>query len=187
MSGTGSGLRAFRIPKATVLIDTVTLILFPALMAYSAWSDLFTMRIGNWISVLLVMGFVCLAMASGMSLATLGLAHLSCGAAVLVLTFALFAFGWIGGGDAKLAAATAVWIGWPHLADYGLLASILGAGLTLAILRFRKQDLPARWLAQSWIARLHNRTSGVPYGVALACAGLTLYPETTLWHSVVGV
>ena len=57
---------------------------------------------------------------------------------MLVLTFALFAFGWIGGGDAKLAAATAVWIGWHGLSDYGLLASLLGAALTLAILYFRK-------------------------------------------------
>lgn len=168
------------------VIDLIALILFPALMAYSAVSDLFTMTIANWISIVLVAGFSVLAFASGMPIQAIGLDHLACGAAVLVVTFIFFARGWIGGGDAKLAAATAVWIGWPRLSDYALLASVLGAVLTLAILRARKMDLPARLLEKSWIARLHNRKSGIPYGVALAAAGLVIYPETALWRTVVG-
>lgn len=168
------------------MIDLLALILFPALMAYAAWSDLFTMTIANWISALLVLAFVAMAAASGMSFETILVDHLACGVAVLSLTFTLFAFGWIGGGDAKLAAATAVWIGWALLSDYGLLASLLGAALTLGLLRFRKLDLPDRLVMHAWIARLHNRATGVPYGVALASAGLAIYPETSLWHAVVG-
>ena len=166
------------------VIDVLALVLFPALMAYSAWSDLFTMKIANWISGLLVIAFVAMALASGMSLQLIGLGHLACGAAVLALTFSLFAFGWIGGGDAKLAAATAVWLGWEHLPDYGLLASILGALLTLGLLRFRKFELPDALSSRVWISRLHNTKTGVPYGIALACAGLALYPETPLWQTV---
>lgn len=169
------------------MIDILALVLFPALMAYSAWSDLFTMTIANWISALLVLAFVAMAAASGLSFHTILVDHLACGVAVLVLTFSLFAFGWIGGGDAKLAAATAVWSGWTLLSDYGLIASVLGAALTIGLLRFRKIDLPERLGAQAWIARLHNRATGVPYGVALASAGLLIYPETPLWHAVVGV
>lgn len=169
------------------MIDILALVLFPALMAYSAWSDLFTMTIANWISALLVLSFVALAMVSGLPFHAILFDHLACGVAVLVLTFSLFAFGWIGGGDAKLAAATAVWIGWTLLSDYGLVASLLGAALTVGLLRFRKLDLPKRMSAQAWIARLHDRATGVPYGVALASAGLLIYPETALWHAVVGV
>ena len=168
------------------MIDFVALVLFPALMAFSALSDLFTMTIANWISVALVAGFSALAVASGMPLAAIGTDHLACGALVLVVTFTLFARGWIGGGDAKLAAATAVWIGWARLSDYVLLASVLGAGLTLAIIRVRKIDLPASLLSRSWIARLHDRQTGVPYGIALAVSGLFIYPETALWRTVVG-
>ena len=169
------------------MIDLVALVLFPALMAYAAWSDLFTMTIGNWISGLLVVAFVALALASGLSIHAIAVNHLSCGLAILVLTFGLFAFGWIGGGDAKLCSATAVWIGWPQVCDYGLLASVLGAALTFSILFFRKAPLPPFLESRAWIARLHDKKAGVPYGIALACAGLVLYPDTPVWHAVVGV
>ena len=54
------------------------------------------------------------------------LLHVAAGAAVLAVTFALFAFGWIGGGDAKLAAATALWLGFDTLPDYLMLAADRG-------------------------------------------------------------
>ena len=163
------------------MIVIAALVLFPLLMAYAALSDLLTMTISNRVSAALVVGFAGLALASGMSLATLLSVHLACGAAVLVLTFALFAFGWIGGGDAKLAAATAVWLGWVNLYDYGLTASILGAALTVGILMLRKRELPASLARQAWLVRIHTAGNGVPYGIALAAAGLTLYPDTALW------
>ena len=128
-----------------------------------------------------MLGFAAVALASGMPLATLLTMHLACGAAVLVLTFALFAFGWIGGGDAKLAASTAVWLGWANLYEYGLAASILGAGLTLGILMLRKRDLPPLLATRAWAVRIHTAGNGVPYGIALAVAGLALYPETAAW------
>ena len=78
------------------------------------------------------------------------------GAAVLALTFALFGFGWIGGGDAKLAAATALWLGFDTLMEYFLVASIAGGGLTLAILALRKLPLPAIALRWDWLSRLHH-------------------------------
>lgn len=168
------------------MTDILALVLFPALMAYSALSDLFTMRIGNWISVLLTVAFVLLSLASGMPLHGIVMNNVTCGLAMLTLTFGLFTFGWIGGGDAKLAAATAVWVGWDHVADYGLLASLVGAALTFGILVFRRRSLP-RWADLPWVARLHDKHAGVPYGIALACAGLVLYPDTTVWHAVVGV
>jgi prepilin peptidase CpaA len=68
-----------------------------------------------------------------------------------------------------------------------LLASLLGAGLTLGILRLRKLPLPESWAGKPWIGRLYDRSNGVPYGVALAVAGLIIYPDTPLWHIIVGV
>ncbi len=159
----------------------VVLLLFPLLMAYSAASDLLTMTISNRVSIALVLGFAGVALASGMPLATLLGMHLACGAAVLVLTFALFACGWIGGGDAKLAAATAVWLGWANLYEYGLAASVLGAGLTLGILALRKHALPPVLATRDWAVRIHTAGNGVPYGIALAIAGLALYPDTAAW------
>ncbi len=165
------------------ILGAVALTLYPALMAYAAFSDLFTMTISNRLSLLLLGSFVGLALLAGMPLATLLTMHLAAGAAVLVLTFVFFARGWIGGGDAKLAAATAVWLGWENLAAYGLQASVLGFGLTIALVQLRKRELPAGLMSRRWIARLHEAGNGVPYGIALAIAGLSLYPETTVWHA----
>jgi prepilin peptidase CpaA len=166
------------------MLQAATLLLFPALMIFAAVSDLFTMTISNRVSIALVVIFVPLAYFGGMPAGDIGM-HLAIGAAILVFTFALFAFGWIGGGDAKLAAATAIWIGWERLADYGLDAALVGGALTLAILQLRRWPLPAWAGAFDWLTRLHDRNAGVPYGIALAAAGLFVYPETSLWTAIV--
>jgi len=167
------------------MIDMLTLVLFPALMAYAAFSDLFTMTISNWISILLVVAFVALGLLLGLPPSQIGL-HLACGFGVLVLTFTLFACGWIGGGDAKLAAASAVWLGFEHLAEFGMGSALLGGALTLAILQFRRWPMPGWAQARVWIMRLHDKDNGVPYGVALAIAGLAIYPETRIFLATIG-
>jgi len=62
-----------------------------------------------------------------------------------------------------------------------MLASLLGGGLTLAILQMRKLPMPPWAMARDWIARLHDSNNGVPYGIALAAAGLLIYPQTQVW------
>ncbi|MCC7000494.1 MAG: prepilin peptidase, partial [Deltaproteobacteria bacterium] len=91
-----------------------------------------------------------------------------------------FARGWIGGGDAKLAAATALWFGWEHLYEYVLYASLFGGVLTVVLLQFRKYALPAGLVGREWVERLHQPRGGVPYGIALAAAALLVYPST-IW------
>jgi prepilin peptidase CpaA len=159
------------------MIDAVTLLLFPALMAFAAASDLFTMTISNRVSLALGIGFLLLAPAIGMSGAAV-LSHLAAGGLVLVVTFVFFARGWIGGGDAKLAAATALWLGFEHLMAYVLYASLLGGVLTVLMIRFRLMPLPQPLARQEWALRLHRLDGGVPYGIALAAAALLIYPET---------
>jgi prepilin peptidase CpaA len=168
-----------------VMLVAATLVLFPALMVFAAFSDLFTMTISNRISIALVAAFFILAAALGVPLKEIGL-HAACGLFVLLLTFLFFSRGWVGGGDAKLAAATALWLGFDHVADYGLYAALIGGGLTLLILVARRWPLPGFLMNQKWIARLHDRQNGVPYGIALAVAGLILYPETRIWLSAAG-
>jgi prepilin peptidase CpaA len=159
------------------LTDTIRLILFPALMAFAASSDLFTMTISNRLSLALAGGFVALALIIGMSPAEIGM-HVAAAAVVLAIGFGFFSQGWIGGGDAKLAAATTLWFGFGHLLDYLLYASIFGGVLTLVLIQFRKLPLPAVLARQKWIMRLHERGGGVPYGIALAAAALMVYPRT---------
>jgi prepilin peptidase CpaA len=161
-----------------MLTDTARLLLFPAMMAFAASSDLFTMTISNRVSLILVAGFFAMAFVSGMNPHDV-LMHVGAAFTVLAVTFVFFARGWIGGGDAKLAAATALWLGFDHLMPYLLYASIFGGGLTLLIIRFRLMPLPAMLADQEWVKRLHRLDGGVPYGIALAAAALLIYPDTT--------
>jgi prepilin peptidase CpaA len=160
-----------------MVADAIRLMLFPALMAFAASSDLLTMTISNRVSLFLVGGFVALALLNGMSAAD-ALLHFGAAGVVLVVAFGCFARGWIGGGDAKLAGATALWLGFDHLLPYLFYASLLGGALTLIMIQFRVWPLPAVLQGQGWAERLHSRDAGVPYGIALAIGALLVYPET---------
>ena len=168
-----------------MLTDSIRLLLFPALMAFAASSDLLTMTISNRLSLALAGGFFLLTLVTGMSLAAIGM-HLAAAALVLVFSFGFFSQGWIGGGDAKLAATTALWFGFDYLLDYLIYASLFGGVLTLVLIQFRQLPLPAALARQPWILRLHETGAGIPYGIALAAAALADYPKTG-WMPAIGV
>src|SRR6266481_9213581 len=121
---------------SNMVATALGLMLFPAMMAFAASSDLLTMTISNRVSLTLIGGFFLFALVIGMSPNTM-LWHIGAGCMVLAVAFGCFAMRWIGGGDAKLAAATALWFGFDHLLDYLLYASLLGGALTIALLQFR--------------------------------------------------
>jgi prepilin peptidase CpaA len=160
-----------------MILDIARLLLFPALMAFAAASDLFTMTISNRVSLALAAGFLTLALLSGMGLYDI-LSHLGAGASVLAVAFVCFAMGWVGGGDAKVAAGAALWFGFGHLMNYLVYASLFGGVLTLLLLQFRQWPLPYAFSGQTWLLRLHAKESGIPYGIALAIGALMIYPET---------
>ena len=166
-----------------MILDIARLLLFPALMAFAAASDLFTMKISNRVSVLLALGFLALAIASGMGAHDI-MKHVAAGATVLVIAFGCFAMGWVGGGDAKVAAAAALWFGFAHLMNYLLYASLFGGALTLLLLQFRQWPLPVMFAGQPWLARLHDKNTGIPYGIALTIGALVIYPETEWMKAV---
>jgi prepilin peptidase CpaA len=160
-----------------MILDIARLLLFPGLMAFAAASDLFTMTISNRVSLALVGGFLALALLSGLGFYDI-LSHLGAGLTVLAVTFACFAMGWVGGGDAKLAAAAALWFGFGHLLSYLVYASLFGGALTLLLLQLRQWPLPYAFAGQAWLIKLHAKESGIPYGIALAVGALLIYPET---------
>ena len=159
------------------MLETALVVFFPFLMIYSAFSDLVSMKISNKVALALMVGFVIFSGLMGMDLNTFAW-HWAMFALVLAISFALFAFGAIGGGDAKLAAATALWLGWEHTLSYFLIASLIGAFLTILLLRIRGGLIPARVEQIEWIARLYRADTGVPYGIALGFAALMVYPDT---------
>lgn len=157
--------------------DVLLLTVFPAAMAFAAATDLFTMTVPNRIAIGLLAGFFLLAPMIGMGWTDVGI-HVATAAAALLVGFGLFALGWIGGGDAKLFAATCLWLGPDMLLSYGVITALIGGALTLGLLFLRRMPLPVALIGQGWIVRLHDAKEGVPYGIALAAAGLLVYPNT---------
>jgi len=159
------------------MLEIILILFFPFFMAFAAASDLVSMTISNKISIALMVGFMGVALWMQMDLVTIGWHWAMFGIALLV-GFSLFALGIIGGGDAKLVASTALWLGWEHTLDYIVIFAFMGGVLALVLLRLRSMPLPDRVAKVDWIARLYNADTGVPYGVALGAAAIFIYPQT---------
>jgi prepilin peptidase CpaA len=164
--------------------ELALLLFFPTLLAAAAVSDLLTMTISNRISILLIAGFFFMAGIVGLPWNVIGL-HVVCGLGMLALTFTMFAMRWMGGGDAKLASATALWFGFGGLLDFAIFTAIAGGLLTFGLLKAREYPLPRFASEWPWLQRLHNPVSGIPYGIALAAGALITYPHTDLWRQAV--
>jgi prepilin peptidase CpaA len=162
------------------------LAVFPALLMAAAGWDIVSYTIPNFLQLLLLAGFAGFVFAAGLSPAAVGF-HLVAGFAGLALGFALFAFGLIGGGDAKLFACVALWLGFNDLLEYALMASIFGGLLTLCLLSLRRLPLPQALASRSWIMRLHDERGGIPYGVALAAGAFFILPHTEIFRVAAAV
>jgi prepilin peptidase CpaA len=150
-----------------------------AALTGAARQDALTREIADAWPIGLSLGFLALAPVAGLSFAEIG-AHLLTGAAILLLGFALFALGWMGGADGKLAAACALILGPAATPHFLALTAILGGALALAILAFRAAPLPRALNRRRWARLLHRKGVGAPYGVALALAGALALPQSPL-------
>lgn len=150
--------------------EVLPLALFAGLLVFAAASDVATMKIPNWVSVALAGGYAVYAALTGSSWASAGL-HFAFGAAVLVLGFLLFQVGVMGGGDAKLIAAAAVWTGHQDFLMFAFWTALAGGVLALVLMLVRRGVHPndAR---PAFVNRLLKPRGGVPYGVAIAAGGL---------------
>lgn len=151
---------------------------FPALVIVAALRDATSYTIPNRISLALVAAFAVAAPVMGLTLPAIG-QHLGVGALGLVLGMVMFALGWIGGGDAKLFAAAALWLGWPAAGTYGVMTGMAGGALALGLLTLRSGYLrPYVVTGPPWFSRLAEPGENVPYGVAIAVGALLAFPES---------
>ncbi|MGQ7792081.1 A24 family peptidase [Faunimonas sp. B44] len=158
-------------------------LLFPGAMIYAGIMDLVTMKIRNGLVLFVAAAYFVLAPLAGFGAAEIGLSAIL-GLAVFVVTFVLFALGWIGGGDAKLAAATALWFGPEHALTFFTYMALLGGLLTLAIIQLRAWPLPSPLSRIGWLSHLHAPKTGIPYGAAMAPAALIVFPNTDWMNAI---
>ena len=162
------------------MLEALIFVVFPFCMTFAIVSDVLSMTIANRVSVILVATFAVVAPLTGMALADYGW-HFAAAALVLAVTFSLFAIGVMGGGDAKLLAATALWMGLSlQLLQYLVQAAVLGGLLTVLIIFYRASPLSVFTGGNIFLRHFANAKAGVPYGVALGIAGLLVYPATPL-------
>ncbi|HCL64914.1 MAG TPA: peptidase [Rhizobium sp.] len=161
------------------MIASVVFVVFPICLALAALTDFFEMTIPNRIPVILLASFFLVAPFAGLGWSQFGL-HLAAGAIVFSVGFVLFALNAMGGGDAKLLTAAAVWYGFtPELLSFLIHVAYLGGALTIAILMLRARantviamGLP---LPQSLLS-----AKKVPYAIAIGLAGLMTYSQSPL-------
>lgn len=163
------------------MLEVAVLTVLPGAVALAAALDLFTMKIPNRLSAVVVLAFLPLALLAGLGPWEI-LDHVGAGLIGLILGVLLFIPGWFGGGDAKLLAAIALWVGLDNLLPYVLYAALAGGFLAAFFSMVRSVPLPRAFLGEAWALRLHNPKAGIPYGLALAAGALAIYPQT-VWFA----
>jgi len=162
------------------VLENPLIFIFPFALAFAGALDLLTMKIPNWLTVGLAAAFFVVAPFAGLSWHDF-LTHLAAGSAMLIAGVVLFSLGWFGGGDAKLLAAAALWLGLEPMPTFLAYVTILGGVLAVAILAYRNTPAGAFPLPE-WALRLHVKGGGMPYGLAIAAGALAVYP-TTAWYA----
>jgi prepilin peptidase CpaA len=169
------------------LIKAALLLVFPALTIVGGLKDATSFTIPNWISLALIGAFFPAALAAGMPLATLGL-QIGIGVLALFAGMAMFALGWIGGGDAKLFAAAGLWLGWPAIFPFVIVTGLCGGALAVGLLGLRSMYLrPLAAAGPAWVGRLATPGGDVPYGVAICAGALAAFPDSLLAMSFPGI
>lgn len=171
------------IPPRSTVLEFAVLTVFPGAIAFAAAMDFFTMTIPNRISLALLAAFLVLGPLVGLDGWQMA-SHLGAGILVLAAGILLFVPGFIGGGDAKMAAAVALWVGFENLLPFLVCAALAGGLLALLFATFRHLPLPHQVAAEAWAVRLHSPRGGIPYGIALAAGALLVYPQTAWFASV---
>lgn len=167
-----------------IILFTLHLLAWAALVLalYGAYQDVRHLRIDNIVCIsvaalaVAVLGFQQTALAFGLiETVVLGgwLSHLISGAVVFAIGYGLFASGLWGGGDAKLAAALALWLPVQALPIFLITMSLTGAVLALVTLAVKHKPQLVKPLknkftvSDGWMVALSKGENALPYGVAI--------------------
>jgi prepilin peptidase CpaA len=163
----------------SLMFETMILSAVALALIVGAVYDVATLTIPNWLSLALVGLFPAAGILAGFGPSD-WIWHLAIGFAALCTGVAVFAFGFAGGGDAKLFAAGALYMGLAQIGQFVFAVALAGGVLVLLLLFIRRIPLPVALITQPWVARLYQKGQGVPYGVAIAIGALMVLPETHL-------
>ena len=124
----------------------------------AAFTDLQRRQIDNWLNAAIALAAPLFWISSGLTLPEIG-SQLALALGTFVVLAGLFALRAMGGGDVKLLTALALWI--PPVSFWKLIVIMAISGGLLTILF-------AAW----HVAKRRKERMAIPYGVAIAFAGL---------------
>ena len=142
-----------------------------ALFIAAAWTDIRSRRIPNGVSVALALvglARIGMALVAGESALTAAL-DLAAALTVFVLAAVAFRFRLHGGGDVKLLAAGALWLGAAALGPYILFTAVAGGVMAMLFVAWHFV-LPAS---------MRGARPSLPYAVAIAAGGI--FVTATIW------
>jgi len=155
-------------------------LVFPACLIWAAVSDLATMTIPNRLSIILAVMFLPVAIMLRPDLMFIG-EHLGVGVAAFVLGIAAFALRFMGGGDAKLIAATALWFHFQGFIVFLVYVALAGGALTILLLMARQFLRIFTPVMPMWLQRLLEPKGDIPYGLAICAGGFLAMPHSNLY------
>lgn len=167
------------------MIAFLALAVFPAALLVAAANDIYEFKIPNWVSIILVCAYPAAGLAVGASPRVIA-EGLLLGAGALTLGFALYAGKIVGGGDAKLFAAIAPWIGVGALGVFLFNTAIAGVVLAFSLAAFRQLPILPVYAHAPWLIQLHERKKDLPYAVALGAGGLLSFSQTPFFQLIFG-
>ena len=157
-------------PPSDASVVTAALVFMGAMM-HVMYTDLTRQRIYNSVILVLLGLYFPLALTAGFSLDFVALS-LGTGLVVFLGGFACFSAGWLGGGDVKLAAVSAVWLGPGTVIPFLLWTAILGSIVTVSIMVLRRKRAQEAGLP-------FDRAASLPYGPGMALAAIILFPQSS--------
>lgn len=160
-------------------------LVLPFIVFMAAVFDLYTYTIPNSLSIFLVLGFYLFAFLNPNLTFSDVMWHSLIGFGALIFCFTLFCFGVFGGGDAKILAASSLWIGINDIIPYFVYVSMAGGVLSIFVMWFRGHPCYPIFLKLDWLKSLYFGTEhkrSVPYAIAIALGLYIFLPETRIFH-----
>ncbi len=159
------------------MVSTLSITMFPLLMIIAGAGDALSMRIPNWLTLLIALLFLPMALLTEMPWDMIGI-HAVVGICMFVAGFVFFALGLFGGGDAKLLAAAGLWLGWPDLMPFLVMTAFAGGALALCVGIWSAINVSSEINDGSIFRRLGSIKPNVPYGYAFAIGAIVSFPQS---------
>lgn len=168
-----------------MLLPALLLFIFATPQLMAALNDANAMKIPNRIPLIVLAAYFVMVPFTWAGV-PIFLEHLLVGAVLFAIGFAMFAFGWMGGGDSKLLAATAFWFTWPDAFTYMIYTALFGGVLTFFVILGRRY-IPVKIMTSQWAHTMFRDETKIPYGLALAAGAIATLPQSQIFKASLGL